>query len=68
MIKKILDIVVKVVDTVPVLKGYRTVIFAVGLAAVAVLDKVGVTSGIFDMVAPYAWPAMTAFALAHDND
>ena len=65
MVKTILDIVIKVVDSVPWLKGYRTFIVLAGMGVVAGLDAFGVTHGWYATISPYGWPLATVFGLAH---
>lgn len=65
MIQGILDFVIKIIDAIPFLRGWKTVIALVALGVIGTLDKVGVTTGLYDQVAPVLWPITTALALAH---
>jgi len=68
VIRVVLDVIVKVVDAVPILKGKRTAICIGILAALAILDALKVGPGnLFALASPILWPVTAAFALAHEN-
>lgn len=68
IIQTMLDVLVKVVDAVPALKGYRTVILVAIMLVLALLDQFGVgPGGLFEMAKPYLIGATMLTALAHKS-
>lgn len=73
-ILKALDILVKIIDSIPFLKKYRTGILLGIMTILGILDMLTyfnvahIGSGdLYATVSPYALPLITATALAHDN-
>lgn len=65
---KIISLIIGIVDKVPFLKGYRTVILTGTLGVVAVLDKFGVGPGnLYDTISPVIWPLAVVTGLAHET-
>ena len=66
MPKTITGIIVRALDTIPFLKGYRTLIFLGGVFGLALVDKLGVGPGnLYETYSPWIWPAAVATGLAH---
>jgi len=63
-----LEIVIKVVDAVPVLKGFRTAIVLGIMLVLFVLDKTGVGPGnLYDVSSVILWPLAVATGIAHST-
>ncbi len=66
LVQTILNIVINVINAIPVLKGYRTFILTIIQVILIGLDQFGVGSGdLWHTAAPLLVPLTTATALGH---